>query len=161
HSRNFADILERLGISLLLTTYQAGKLVIVRSEEGRLNTHFRSFQKPMGLALAEDRLAIGTSTEIWEYRNHPTTAADLPPAGKHDACYLPRMAHVTGDIQIHEMAWEGDELSFVNTRFSCLCQRSSTYSFVPRWRPPFISALAPEDRCHLNGLGLRDGKIRY
>ena len=50
---------------------------------------------------------------------------------------------------------------FVNTRFSCLCTPSDVYNFVPRWRPPFISALAPEDRCHLNGLGLVDGKPRY
>src|SRR5206468_2530915 len=26
------------------------------------------------------------------------------------------------------------------------------HSFVPRWRPPFVTALAPEDRCHLNGV---------
>jgi uncharacterized protein (TIGR03032 family) len=59
------------------------------------------------------------------------------------------------------MAWVGDELWFVNTRFSCLCTRSSAGSFAPVWRPPFITALAPEDRCHLNGLGLRDGQVRY
>jgi uncharacterized protein (TIGR03032 family) len=32
---------------------------------------------------------------------------------------------------------------------------------VPRWRPPFVSALAPEDRCHLNGLAVVDGQVRY
>src|SRR5437588_12620439 len=53
------------------------------------------------------------------------------------------------------------ELWFVNTRFSCLAVRSTLYSFVPTWRPPFVTALAPEDRCHLNGLGLRDGRPRY
>ena len=52
------------------------------------------------------------------------------------------------------MAWVGDELWFVNTRFSCLCTLNGIHSFVPRWRPPFVTALAPEDRCHLNGLGL-------
>jgi uncharacterized protein (TIGR03032 family) len=59
------------------------------------------------------------------------------------------------------MAWGGDELWFVNTRFSCLCTCSSIHNFVPRRRLPFVSALAPEDRCHLNGLGLRDGRPRY
>src|SRR5262249_46881248 len=71
-----------------------------------------------------------------------------------DACFLPRWAHVTGDVDIHEMAWVGDELWFVNTRFSCLCTLDEAHSFVPRWRPPFVTALAPEDRCRLNGLGL-------
>jgi uncharacterized protein (TIGR03032 family) len=59
------------------------------------------------------------------------------------------------------MAWAGDELWVVNTRFSCLCTLDPAYSFVPRWRPPFVSALAAEDRCHLNGLCLVDGRPRY
>ena len=78
----------------------------------------------------------------------------LEPPGRHDACFLPRSAHVTGDIDVHEMTWVGDALWFVNTRFSCLCTLDGVHSFVPRWRPPFVSALAPEDRCHLNGLWL-------
>jgi uncharacterized protein (TIGR03032 family) len=35
------------------------------------------------------------------------------------------------------------------------------YSFVPRWRPPFISALAAEDRWDLNGLAMVDGRPGY
>ena len=35
------------------------------------------------------------------------------------------------------------------------------YSFTPHWRPPFISALAPDDRCHLNGLAMVDDRPRY
>ena len=49
----------------------------------------------------------------------------------------------------------------VNTRFSCLCTLHPDYSFVPRWRPPFITALAAEDRCHLNGLAIVDGRPKY
>jgi uncharacterized protein (TIGR03032 family) len=161
HTPNFADILDRSGSALLVTTYQAGKLVVVRADRGRLNTHFRSLRRPMGLAAADDRLAVGTAGEVWEFRDHPDAGRRLEPDGKLDACYLPRVGHVTGDILIHEMAWAGHELWFVNTRFSCLCTLSPSHSFVPRWRPPFISALVPEDRCHLNGLGLRDGRVRY
>jgi uncharacterized protein (TIGR03032 family) len=162
HSTNFGPLLDELGISILVTTYQAGKLVVLRcNDQGTLNTHFRAFPRPMGLAVDGDRLAIGTALEVWEYHNIPAVARRLEPAGTHDACFLPRCAHVTGDVQVHEMAWLGEELWFVNTRFSCLCTRGMPYSFVPRWRPRFISALAPQDRCHLNGLGLRDGKARY
>ena len=134
---------------------------MVRADQGRLNTHFRSLRRPMGLAAAGDRLAIGTAWEVWEYRDRPDAGRRLEPAGKLDACYLPRVGHVTGDILIHEMAWAGHDLWFVNTRFSCLCTLSPSHSFVARWRPPFISSLVPEDRCHLNGLGLRDGRVRY
>ncbi len=159
HTTTFPNLLDHLGISLLVTTYQAGKLVILRAEGDVLNTHFRGFNKPMGLAVDGDRLAIGAGIEIWEYHNVPALARRLQPAGKHDACFLPRSGHLTGNVLIHEMAWHDGELWFVNTRFSCLCTRDRWHSFVPRWRPAFISGLAPEDRCHLNGLGFTpDGR---
>jgi uncharacterized protein (TIGR03032 family) len=159
HTISFPDLLEHLGISLLITTYQAGKLVILRADNGVLNTHFRGFNKPMGLALAGDRLAIGAGIEIWEYHNVPAVARRLEPEGKHDACFLPRSGHVTGNVLIHEMAWRDGELWFVNTRFSCLCTLDPWHNFVPRWRPAFISGVAPDDRCHLNGLGFTpDGR---
>lgn len=166
HTSNFSALLQELGVSLLVTTYQAGKLVMLRPDGDRLNTHFRGFSQPMGLAVDGDRLAIGTALEIWEYHNAPAIARQLEPAGSHDACFLPRSSVCTGDIQIHEMAWANSqgndpELWFVNTRFSCLCTRSPLHSFVPRWKPPFISALAPEDRCHLNGLCVMDGRPAF
>ncbi|MBY0523882.1 MAG: DUF4915 domain-containing protein [Gemmataceae bacterium] len=105
HTSNFPAILQELGISVLVTTYQAGKLVMLRANGGRLNTHFRSFSKPMGLAVDGDRLAIGTAVEIWEYHHAPAVARRLEPTGSHDACFLPRSSLCTGDIQIHEMAW--------------------------------------------------------
>ena len=161
HTSGLPSLLMRLGVSLFVTTYQAGKLVIVRADGDHLNTHFRAFQAPMGLALAGDRLALGTRWQVWEFHNVPAAARNLRPAGRHDACFLPRSCHVTGDVQIHEMAWAGDELWFVNTRFSCLCTLDRNHSFVARWRPPFVSALTPEDRCHLNGLAMVAGQPRY
>jgi uncharacterized protein (TIGR03032 family) len=161
HTPNFPALLRRLGASLLVTTYQAGKLVVVRDEGDHLNTHFRNFAAPMGLALRGDRLAIGTSMQIWEYRDVPAVAARLAPPGRHDACFLPRRCHVTGNVLVHEMAFGGDELWFVNTRYSCLCTLDPSSSFVPRWRPPFVTALEPTDRCHLNGLAMAGGRPRY
>jgi uncharacterized protein (TIGR03032 family) len=162
HTPNFPALLRQLGASLLVTTYQAGKLVMVRDEGDHLNTHFRVFQAPMGMALDGDRLAIGTTIGVSEYVNVPAVAAKLDPPGRHDACYLPRSSHVTGNIQIHEMAWgTGGALWVVNTRFSCLCTLDGSASFAPQWRPPFVTALEPTDRCHLNGLGIVDGRPRY
>jgi uncharacterized protein (TIGR03032 family) len=158
---NFAPLLRQLNVSLLVTTYQANKLLVVRAAPGGLSTLVRTFERPMGLAVDARRLALGTRNQIWFLRNAPDIAPRVEPAGQHDACYLPRSCHVTGDIGVHELAWAGDELWVVNTRFSCLCTLDADYSFVPRWRPPFISALAAEDRCHLNGLALVDGRPRY
>ena len=67
-----SEILERLGISLLASTYQAGNVVVLRSESPQvLNTHFRRFPRPMGMAADPEtgRLALGTDREIVEFRN--------------------------------------------------------------------------------------------
>jgi uncharacterized protein (TIGR03032 family) len=161
HTANLPDILNKYAFSILATTYQAGRLIVARPEEGRLNTHFHSFNKPMGMTIKNGRLAIGTKNEIRFYRNMPNVAMKLEPKGKFDGCFLPRNSHVTGDIDIHEMNWVGNKLWFINTRFSCLCTFDDENSFIPQWRPKFISALAPEDRCHLNGLCLVDGIPKY
>jgi uncharacterized protein (TIGR03032 family) len=163
HTPNFPQLSRQLGASLLVTTYQAGKLVMVRDEGDHLNTHYRSFQSPMGLALSGGaRFAIGTTLQVWEFRDVPSVTRRLEPAGRHDACFLPRSSHVTGNILIHEMAFGiGHELWIVNTRFSCLATLDPEASFVPRWRPPFVTELEPSDRCHLNGLGMVDGKPKY
>jgi uncharacterized protein (TIGR03032 family) len=154
-------LLQEIASSLLVSTYQSGRVILVRADGDALNTHFRSFPSPMGMALGPRYLAIGTARHIWEYRNVPAAARRLDPPDRHDACFLPRASHVTGDIRVHDMAFAGDELWVVNTRFSCLCVLDRDHSFVPRWRPPFISALGPEDRCHLNGLAVVDGRPRY
>ncbi|MEL7333630.1 MAG: TIGR03032 family protein [Cyanobacteria bacterium J06560_2] len=161
HTTTFPELLKQLNLSVVVSTYQAGKVVVLRADDGQLNTHFRIFDKPMGLAVNNKRLAIGTRTTIWDLWNVPAVAPKVEPADKHDACYLPRNTHITGDIDIHEMAWGNEGLWFVNTRFCCLCTLSSDHSFIPRWRPDFISSYAPEDRCHLNGLALVNGHPKY
>jgi uncharacterized protein (TIGR03032 family) len=164
HTPNFPALLRQLGASLLVTTYQAGKLVMIRDEGEHLNTHFRAFPSPMGLALADGgtKLAIGTTLQVWEFRDVPDVARRLEPAGRHDACFLPRSSHVTGNVQIHEMAYGAcNQLWFANTRFSCLATLDPEASFTPRWGPPFVTELEPSDRCHLNGLAMVDGKPKY
>lgn len=161
HTSNFPALLSSLGISLAVSTYQAGKLILVRSDAGELNTHFRQFDSPMGVAFdpASGALAVGTRHQVWTFRNHPRVTDKLDPPGKHDAVFLPREIHFSGDIRIHEIGWIGGEIWGVNTRFSCLATFDHEHSFVPRWRPPFISAYAAEDRCHLNGMAIRDGRV--
>ena len=159
-THGLAAILTGLGASLAVSTYQSGRLILVRARADEVNTHFRLFPSPMGIAVGPRSLVVGTKRIVWEYRDQPAVAANIEPAGSHDACYLPRRAHVPGDIQIHELVHAAGDLWAVNTRFSCLCTFDADHSFVPRWRPPFVNALASEDRCHLNGVATRDGEIR-
>ena len=162
HTENFPKLLNMIGGSLLVSTYQAGQWVLLRADGNTINTHFMSMEKPMGAAFTKGRLALGSGPRVWDYRAMPMVAPKVEPTGKHTNCYLPRGQHITGDIDIHEMAFDaGDDLWLVNTRMSCLCTLNADHSVVPRWRPPFVTGLDLSDRCHLNGLAMRDGKPRY
>ncbi|HEX3526037.1 MAG TPA: TIGR03032 family protein [Thermoanaerobaculia bacterium] len=162
YSPGFAGILEGLGVSLLVSTYQSGRLIAVRADgQGGLNTHLRAFPSPMGIAVTPAGFILGTERHVWELANQPEVGKKLQPHGKHDACYLLRKVHVTGDIRVHELAVGQDGLLMINTRFSCLAGLDADNSFVPRWRPPFVTALSPDDRCHLNGLAMIDGRPRF
>jgi uncharacterized protein (TIGR03032 family) len=157
----FPRILHDLGISLVATTYQSGRVVLVRAAEREsLNTHMRTLSTPMGVAVGES-LAIGTRQEIVEFRNQRDLASRMEPPNVHDAVWVPAHIQVTGAMNIHELAWAGGELWGVNTLFSSLCTFDRRHSFVPRWRPPFVTHLAPEDRCHLNGLAVEGNCVRY
>jgi uncharacterized protein (TIGR03032 family) len=158
---NFVAILKQLGASLGITTYQANKLLVARVAGAGLSTLVRTFERPMGLAINGDRLALGCREQVWEFRSAPTIAPQIEPAGQHDACFVPRSSHVTGDIGVHELAFAGDELWMVNTRFSCLCTLDQRYSFVPRWRPPFVTAFTADDQCHLNGLAVVNDQPKF
>jgi|CXWL01.1.fsa_nt_gi uncharacterized protein (TIGR03032 family) len=161
YTQGLPELFAQLGGTLLVSTYQSGRLIAVRADGRELNTHFRFFPSPMGIAVGREALVLGTQRHIWEYRNQPEAGHRLKPAGKHDACFLPRQAHVTGDIRVHELAFAEGELWVVATRFSCLATLDDAHSFVPRWRPSFVSALSADDRCHLNGVAVVDDRVRY
>jgi uncharacterized protein (TIGR03032 family) len=163
HTNTLPGLLADLGVCLVVSTYQAGKLVLVRpADDGVANTHFRTFDAPMGVALDGNRLAVGTRVGVWEFHDQPPVSARLDPPHKHDRVFVPRRQLVTGHIAVHDIEYAPrGELWAVNTRFSCLCTLDPAYSFVPRWRPPFVTALSPTNRCHLNGLCLEDGKPRF
>lgn len=160
HTSDFAGLLESIGASLLISTYQAGRLVIVGVRSGQLHFRFHAFEQCMGMAVSSTRIAIGTRREIWMLRRAKDLAATLPD-GPFDDCFLARYAHHTGRVHVHELAWGREELWFVNTLFSCLSTLDMDTNFVPRWKPPFITALAGEDRCHLNGMALNNGDPAY
>jgi uncharacterized protein (TIGR03032 family) len=166
HSPSFVAVLQELQSTLLVSTYQAGKLGAISAVDGRLHFSFHNFDQAMGVAIAERRIAVGAKGQIWMLDDNRQLAPSMAPPGRYDGCYLARTAHVTGGIHCHEMAFAGDgspadELWVVNTLFSCLSTLHPEYSFVPRWRPPFISELAGQDRCHLNGLAMDGGRPQF
>jgi uncharacterized protein (TIGR03032 family) len=156
----FVSVLAELGVSLLVSTYQAGKVAVVQARGDGLRITYHNFERPMGVALAREQIAVGTTSQIWFMAAYPP-GPQADSGARYDAYYLARGSQVTGEIHVHEMEWSGRELWVVNTLFSCLCTISGGHMFVPRWKPWFVSALAAEDRCHLNGLVLENGRPRF
>lgn len=164
-TKSLVQLLVSANSSLLVSTYKSGKLITVRADADTINTDFQSLKKPMGIAAAGSRLAIGIKDSIVTYSNQPALARNLKTIQPATAVFAFRAEVVTGDISIHEMCYgatkEDKNLYFVNTSFSSLCIMEPDYSWVPVWRPKWITAYSPEDRCHLNGLAMVDGKPKY
>ena len=161
-SRQLLDWMAEQNTSIALTTYQIGKLFSLGLKaNGELSVFERTFNRCMGLCNSRDRNGFFMSSlhQIWRFENMLRAGEN---ADGFDRLYVPQVGNTTGDCDIHDMAVDrDDQLVFVNTLFSCLATTSDTHSFRPIWQPPFISKLAAEDRCHLNGLAMRDGKPAY
>lgn len=163
HTTNLSQILSSLRCSIAISTYQAGKLIIISpSKNGRLITLPRSFARPMGFAIQGKQLALGCKDEIITFENSPELAKTYPSKpNTYDSLFLPRVTFYTGRVDMHDIAFGKEGIWAVNTSFSCLCNLTGQHNFIPRWKPPFITKLAPEDRCHMNGLVLVDGVPKY
>lgn len=160
-SRGFAGWLETGRCGLAFTSYQTGQLFLVGlTPDRQTSIHQTHFTRAMGVTVSGQRILLASDTAIWRLENIllPGQAAN----GLYDRMYVPRAASYTGDLDIHELAVREDgQIVFINTKFSCLATLSPTHSFRPLWKPAFISQLAPEDRCHLNGLAMQNGRVRY
>jgi len=159
-SRQFTSWLLEQKVSLAFTTYQTGKLFLIGMQDnGRMSVFERTFNRCMGLWGDGQTLYMSMLYQLWRFEN------TLDPGVTHDGydrLYVPRVAWTTGDVDAHDVVVDRDgRVVFVNTLFSCLATVSAEHSFTPLWQPPFVTKLAAEDRCHLNGLAMADGKPAY
>ena len=163
YSPNVPELLTELGCSLIISTYQAGKLVFISAKDKtKLVQLGKTIQKPMGVAFDGERLAVAGNQNIFIYSSAPLLAKGYPrQPDVYDNIFVPRAQYYTSLLDIHDLVWIDDKLLMVNTRFSCLCWLDDKYNFLPFWKPNFISQLMPEDRCHLNGVAIKDNKPMY
>ena len=163
HSPNLPELLWELKFTIAITTYQAGKVVFFSATgpEGLIQLP-RNFEKAMGMAFDNGRMAIATKNEVVVLANSTALAPNygLQP-NTYDGLFIPRATYYSGEIDLHDMAWGKEGLIAVNTRFSCLSRIDDEFSFKPIWKPYFISDLVPHDRCHMNGMVMVDGKPKY
>jgi len=160
-SRGFSGWLGRTRCSLAFTSYQTGQLFLVgRLPDGRVSFHQQNYSRAMGVHATAQRLYLGSLFQIWRLEN--VLAPHERANGNFDRLYVPRNAQTTGDVDVHELNVDkAGRVIFVNTKYSCLATMSVTHGFKPLWKPPFISRLAAEDRCHLNGLAMSEGAPAY
>ena len=159
-SADFAGWMHEQAVAVAITTYQIGKLFMVgASSPTRLSVAERTFARCLGIARAGNGFFLAGQNNVLRFEN-------VVPAGQelqgHDAVFVPQVSWYTGDVFAHDVGGTASGRPiFVNTMFSCLATVDETASFRPVWRPPFITALQPGDRCHLNGLAMQDGRPRY
>jgi len=160
-SAGFIPLLARLNISVAATSYQSGKFYLLgRNPKGGLMLHERLFPKAMGLHVEGNTLLLATLFQIQRFENVLEKGQFINHT--YDACYVPRITHTTGVLDAHDVGLLANgEIIFVNTRYNCLATTSPRHSFTPVWKPPFISQIINEDRCHLNGLAMERGWPRY
>ena len=180
YSPQLPELIHGLGCSVALTTYQAGKLILLSAPTPeQLSQLPRTFAKPMGLGYDAGRglLALACRESVITFANSPQLAAHYPNApGRYDALFMPRVTYHTGPVDIHDLrfgtspldASRGDQpgrttptLYAVNTKFDCLVTLDAYHNFTPYWTPPQIDRIAGDDRCHLNGMAMKDGRPRF
>lgn len=160
-SRGLGGWLRSNRTSLAFTSYQTGQLFMVGMHpNGTVSFNQQNFSRAMGVCWRPGRLYLGSLFQLWRLENmlRPGEIGNKA----FDQILVPRNAQTTGDVDIHEVGVDSDgRVIFVNTKYSCLATLDLTHSFKPIWKPPFISKLAPEDRCHLNGMAMAGGKVKY
>ena len=160
-SGGFVALLTRLNISLAVTSYQSGRLYMLgRNPKGGLMINEQYFQKAMGLHFDDKTLFMATLANI--YRMENILGSDQVMDNQFTDCFVPRTSHMTGVLDAHDVGvTKDDEILFINTRYNCIAKVSKTHSFMPHWKPQFISAMVAEDRCHLNGMAMQGGAAKY
>jgi uncharacterized protein (TIGR03032 family) len=161
-SRGFESWLAARKISVAFTTYQVGKIFFLGLRpDGKLWVFNRDIGRCLGLAISGPELWVTGESQIYRFHDAMREEKSAPASGP-DALYVPQVSYFTGDLDAHDLAIGVDgQPVFVNTRFNCLATVSETHSFRPLWKPPFISRFAAEDRCHLNGVALVEGRPKY
>ncbi len=163
YSQQFIKILNKLNITVVFSTYQAGKLIFVSSPTGEaIYKYAKNFKRPMGIDILGNRLAVASRNYVEIYSKSDKLGRAFPPKPNfYDSLFTPQAKYFTGISDMHEITFDAGELWAVNTSFSCITKMSDKDHFIPVWQPDFITELAPEDRCHLNGLIMKDGIPEY
>ncbi|MGF6304863.1 MULTISPECIES: TIGR03032 family protein [Paraburkholderia] len=157
----FLEVLAALKCSLAISRRPSG-VALLGVDKGIPTLSACLLPRSMGLAVSGNRLAIATSHELMIFANVSSLAPRYPARPDYyDAVFVPRTAHYTGDLDLHDMVFDRNIVLAINTRYSCISVIDGFFNFTSIWQPPFVTEFGPGDRCHLNGMAFHDGKVRF
>lgn len=160
YSNNFPKIIKDCGISLLISTYQAGKIIAISYDNGRLVQSVKNFDRPMGMYFHKKNLYVACRDEILTFNLNDSIINDTK--HEYNSLLLPRVSYNTSFVDSHDICVDRyGSIVFANTEYSCLSKTSENWGIENIWKPPFISKIENGDRCHLNGVSSEDGLIKY
>ena len=178
HSPTLPKLLWQLGCTLVFSTYQAGKVIFIRATSPEtIEQHALDFPRPMGLAVSDQRIAVATREEVVVLTN--TSVEESPESHYVDSgagavgnsayqtgdaaedTYVREKTYFSGEVDTHDLAWGKDGLWAINTLLSSMALVDDGSGLASKWRPPFVSDVTPEDRCHLNSMAMVDGQPKY
>ncbi|WP_462157484.1 TIGR03032 family protein [Pseudoalteromonas sp. GB56] len=155
YSKNIPELMRRLNISVMFTTYQADRVVLLNSSDSGLKCLVRYFPRPMGIALNDDLLAIAMKDQVTTFKQSSKLAFEYPnKPGQYDSIFFPLSVHFTGKIDAHDVSFSNEGLVVVSTAYNCISKVGGTFGFEPLWKPDFIDEVFPTDKCHLNGMAI-------
>ena len=148
--------------SLAFSSFERGRLFFVGlRDDGQLWVHERFLENCRGLFINANQIWLSTFNQMWNFHNVLPKGVAFRENGS-DRLYCPRTGFVTGAVNIHEIELDRDGRAvFVNTQYSCLAVPDLNASFKPLWKPDFVTDLVPEERCHLNGMAMENGVVRF
>ncbi len=160
---SFLEFLRIFNISIAVTSYDCQRLIVFRQKNDSIDTLLVPVARPRGLAIDGNKLTVAAYTEVINYYRHDQLqTSELNQLGDGvDSVFLPRNTHITGEINVHDLAWGEGGLWMVNSRFSCICTLQPDLSFKPQWWPKFLKGPTGDGAAHLNCMAMRDGKPAY
>ena len=161
-SGDFAEVVSKLDVTIAISTYETGRVIFFGADKSGEAKSFsqlpRAFKRAMGIGVSENSLAIATQEEVIILSKIDLLSHQ---SKKYKSMYMPRCAYYSGRLDLHDIEIIDEKIIAVNTKFSCVCEITSKFSFEPIWQPEFITELRPEDRCHLNGMCFENGELAY
>jgi len=168
--RYFLNWLKQNKVGLVVCSYKSNAIFSMGTApntstgQDMLSLWITNSMRPMGACydVSRKNLWVGNSLQLWQYHNQGRKETDRETMPDFDSHFMPRTMRTINDIDIHDVCVDNNgNPFFVSALFCCVCKPSDKGSFEVVWSPPWLSKVAAEDRCHLNGLAMREGVPRY